>query len=221
MWSHHLLQTPDKVFVNHKITSFVTRSHVTSRSSHKLFWFYDRREVNQNTRFRQDCLYWRSCKSSRNVGLRSTVQLQTCWWNWLSNSKKLKPKQFHHRFSSVLERWAKIIFGFKIGSLASPVLLLIIICLGNPRLSFEIVSVIGTSFLTICLLQKFLNCFLPKSEIFLTDLTISSLKTTVLLLEVVKLSVSKGLITKFSKSLSHHLRAFFKRPRCLGDAFYT
>ena len=99
-----LLQTSNKVLVSHNVTLFVNGRHITYRSTHyfckvikcwtsnRLFWFHDARELNYNTRFRRGNLCWSSCKSSRNVGLRATVQLQAWPWNWLSNSEYLRLK---------------------------------------------------------------------------------------------------------------------------------
>ena len=87
-------------------------------------------------------------------------------------------------------RWKKI--GYHLWSQDwsfASTLLLSVIYLGNHRLFFEIISMIGTSALTSNLFQNFFNCFSPKSEIFLIDLTISLSKTILILLIAVKLSI--------------------------------
>ena len=88
-----LLETRNKVLVSHKVTSFVTKRHITCRPRHyfrkmikcwtsdRLFSFYDGIELNHNTRFGRDNLCWCSCKFSSSVWLRDTIQLQVCQWN--------------------------------------------------------------------------------------------------------------------------------------------
>ena len=93
-------------------------------------------------------------------------------------------------------------------------------CLWSGRLFFKIVSVNGTSALTSHLFQKPFIYVLPKSEVILANLTVSSSKTIALLLTEVKSSVSNGLTIKFSNSLFTSSNLYWK-PWCLHDAFYT
>lgn len=79
---------------------------------------------------------------------------------------------------------------------------------------------IGATALTSRLFEKSLKRFLSESEIFFYR-NISSSKTIVLLLTVVKSSVSNGLTINFLRAFLHHRRTLVERLGCFRDGFYT